>query len=121
MGKTATALIGILCILVFAGPGVFASPVPDTGQTGSYTETFGEDSDYIINPPCYTKLDAVGNDLSNTAASWVMVRDNVTGLVWELKTDDGSIHDKDDIYPWQNDQNTFFNQENASNFRRHFD
>lgn len=23
-----------------------------------------------------------------------------TGLQWELKTDDGSIHDKDDTYKW---------------------
>jgi hypothetical protein len=28
------------------------------------------------------------------------VRDNVTGLVWEVKTDDGGIHDKDNIYRW---------------------
>jgi hypothetical protein len=24
--------------------------LPDTGQTNSYTSTFGEDSDYLINP-----------------------------------------------------------------------
>jgi hypothetical protein len=24
-----------------------------------------------------------------------MIRDNVTGLIWEVKTDDGTIHDKD--------------------------
>ena len=29
-----------------------------------------------------------------------MVRDNVTGLIWEVKTDDNSIHDKDDKYTW---------------------
>ncbi len=29
--------------------------------------------------------------------------DNTTGLVWELKTDDGSIHDKDDEYTWSTD------------------
>ena len=28
--------------------------LPDTGQTQSYTDTFGEDSDYTINPPSYT-------------------------------------------------------------------
>lgn len=27
-----------------------------------------------------------------------MVRDNVTELIWENKTDDGSIHDKDNTY-----------------------
>jgi len=29
-----------------------------------------------------------------------MVRDNVTGLIWEVKTDDGSIHDKGNMYTW---------------------
>jgi len=33
-------------------------PVPDTGQTQSYTNTFGEDHDYTINQPSYTKLAA---------------------------------------------------------------
>lgn len=28
------------------------------------------------------------------------VADNLTGLQWEQKTDDGSIHDKDDPYKW---------------------
>ena len=28
------------------------------------------------------------------------VTDNLTGLKWEQKTDDGSIHDKDDTYWW---------------------
>jgi len=47
-----------------------AGPVPDTGQTGDYTATWGEDSDYDINPHSYTDL---GNGI---------VRDNVTGLEW---------------------------------------
>jgi hypothetical protein len=72
--------------------------LPDTGQITSHTETFGEDSDYTRNPPAYTKLDANGNELEPCAAQWAMVRDDVTGLVWEVKTDDGSIHDKDDKY-----------------------
>ncbi len=28
--------------------------LPDTGQAESYTSTWGEDSDYTINPPSYT-------------------------------------------------------------------
>jgi len=28
------------------------------------------------------------------------ITDNTTGLMWEKKTDDGSIHDKDDTYTW---------------------
>lgn len=48
----------------------------------------------------YTKLDGNGNSLPASAANWSCVRDNVTGLVWEGKTDDGTIHDKDNTYRW---------------------
>ncbi|MFC1857397.1 DUF1566 domain-containing protein, partial [Thermodesulfobacteriota bacterium] len=74
--------------------------IPDTGQTTSYTDTYGEDSDYIINPPSFIKMDSQGNYIVDSATSWAMVRDNITGLIWEVKTDDGSIHDKDDKYTW---------------------
>jgi hypothetical protein len=30
------------------------------------------------------------------------VKDNVTGLMWEVKTDDSGLHDKDDTYTWYN-------------------
>ncbi len=78
----------------------FAAPLPDTGQTQSYTPTFGEDSDYAFSSPSYTKLDDRGNELPDQAESWAMVRDNLTGLVWEGKTRDGSIHDRDNLYTW---------------------
>jgi hypothetical protein len=48
----------------------------------------------------FTKLDANGNPLPASASSWSCVKDNVTGLVWEVKTDDGGIHDKDNTYRW---------------------
>lgn len=75
-------------------------PVP-TGQDG----TSGRD---ISNPSdedgrkgfSFTKIDASGAALSSTAAQWACVKDNVTGLVWESKTDDSSLHDKDDTYVW---------------------
>jgi len=53
-----------------------ASKVPDTGQTTSYTTTFGEDSDYEINLPSYT------DNGSGT------ITDNVTGLIWQKEDDD---------------------------------
>jgi hypothetical protein len=28
------------------------------------------------------------------------ITDNVTGLMWEKKSDDGGIHDKDNMYTW---------------------
>lgn len=50
----------------------------------------------------FTKLDANGNDLPASATSWSCARDNVTGLVWEIKTDDGGLRDKDNTYTWYN-------------------
>ena len=50
-----------------------------------------------------------------------MVRDNVTGLIWEVKTVDGSIHDRDDTYTWQDAQDTFITQVNAETFGGHAD
>lgn len=48
----------------------------------------------------FTKLDSSGNPLPASASTWSCVRDNVTGLVWEVKTNDGGIHDKDNTYRW---------------------
>ncbi|NEX15358.1 MAG: hypothetical protein C1943_01660 [Halochromatium sp.] len=48
----------------------------------------------------FTKLDANGQDLPVTATAWSCVRDNITGLVWEVKTDDGGLRDKDQTYSW---------------------
>lgn len=52
--------------------------LPDTGETISYTNTFGEDSDYSINPPFFIKN---GNGT---------VTDTVTGLMWQ-QTDGGEM------------------------------
>jgi hypothetical protein len=55
----------------------------------------------------YTKLNSSGQPLADQAAvyattPWACVQDNVTGLIWEVKTDDGGLHDKDDRYTWYN-------------------
>ena len=68
---------------------VFAWKLPDTGQIISYTNIFGEDSDYDINTPSFT---ISGNGT---------VMDNNTGLMWEIKTSDDSIHDRNNTYTWQ--------------------
>nr|MBP9602885.1 DUF1566 domain-containing protein [Chromatiaceae bacterium] len=49
-----------------------------------------------------TKLDANGNPLAASAQAWSCVRDNVTGRIWEVKTDDGGLRDKDWTYSWYN-------------------
>ena len=48
----------------------------------------------------YTKLDAQGYELPKSAQSWSCVLDNRSGLVWEVKTDDGGARDKDKRYRW---------------------
>ena len=50
----------------------------------------------------FTKLDSGGNPLPASAPAWDCVRDNVTGLVWEVKTDDNGLRDKDWTYTWYN-------------------
>ncbi len=101
---------------VFINNSNSSSRLPDTGQVTSYTSTFGEDSDYSINPQSYTKLDASGNELFDSVSEWAMVRDNVTGLIWEVKTDDGGIHDKNNYYSKQNARDKFIPQLNRDNF-----
>ena len=54
----------------------FTINIPDTGQTTSYTNTFGEDSDYTRNPPSFE---------DNGDGT---VTDNNTELMWQ-KMDDG--------------------------------
>lgn len=55
----------------------------------------------------FTKLDANGDALPASASEWVCVRDEVTGLTWEVKTDDNGLRDADNTYSWHNpDSNT---------------
>lgn len=114
--KSAMAGAFSLIILICTG-GAWAAQVPDTGQVKCYNNTgeipcpspgqpfYGQDASYGINPMSYTKLDASGNALPVSATSWVMVKDNVTGLIWENKTDDGTIHDMDNKYTWYDPDN----------------
>jgi len=78
-----------------------AGVLPDTGQTKCYDASkqiacpqpgedfYGQDAQYAGEPQSYTLLQG-----------GIMVQDNVTGLIWESKTDDGSVHDKDNGYTW---------------------
>ena len=124
MCTSAFFIILVLGAFVYA----LAGPLPDTGQTKCYDYSndiacpqlgesfYGQDASFLINPPSYTKLDDQGKDLPDDATEWAMVRDNVTGLIWEVKTDDGTIHDKDNRYPWQNAQDVFIAELNTTTF-----
>ena len=48
----------------------------------------------------FTKISSTGAELPASATEWSCVKDNVTGLMWEVKTDDGGLHDKDWTYSW---------------------
>lgn len=50
----------------------------------------------------FTKISAAGQKLPANAIEWSCVLDNHTGLMWEVKTDDGGLHDKDNTYQWYN-------------------
>ncbi len=128
---------------------------PDTGQTKCYNNTveipcpaegqafYGQDAQYQGPARSYTKLDNSGNPLPQDAANWVMVRDNVTGLIWEVKenmdnTEDyNNLHDADNRYTWcdtnpdtnggnqgtcgEHDTEDFINALNNANFGDHTD
>ncbi|SJM92903.1 DUF1566 domain-containing protein [Crenothrix polyspora] len=48
----------------------------------------------------FTKMSSTGKALAANALVWSCVKDNVTGLLWEIKTNDGGLHDKDWTYSW---------------------
>ena len=66
----------------------------------------------------FTKLGSGGKPLSIQDAAWddngsetagtrwACVKDNVTGLIWEVKTNDGGLHDRNDTYTWYNTDST---------------
>jgi len=54
----------------------------------------------------FIKLDANANPLQASSASWSCVKDNVTGLTWEVKTNDGGLHDRINSYFWYNPNDT---------------
>jgi hypothetical protein len=130
--------IYVLSLIVFLvvyslSTSALAGTLPDTGQTKCYDDGvsgeidpcpspgepfYGQDGNYDTNTQSYTKLDENGDDLPGTATSWFMVRDNVTGLIWEVKTDNDppDIHDKDHIYYWPDVQDLFIAPLNSAQF-----
>jgi len=92
--------IPAIILLMFSAEVILAAGLSDTGQTKCYnntaeitpcpaeTETFyGQDAHYSHVQPFFTKLNADGSLWTAGDPDHVMVRDNVTGLIWEVKTD----------------------------------
>ncbi|PID46476.1 MAG: hypothetical protein CSB47_03865 [Proteobacteria bacterium] len=83
-------------------------PVSDyPGQDAEYGRdvTHNDDSDGHAGFS-FTKLDANGDKLPANAGNWSCVKDNVTGLIWEVKqrgngtAGDEGLHDAGDRYTW---------------------
>ena len=64
----------------------------------------------------FTKLNDQGRELAQDAPQWSMVRDNASGLIWEVKTKDGSIHDMGNTYDWQGAHDAFIDELNQMQF-----
>ncbi len=47
-----------------------------------------------------SKISNMGGKLSSDSNQWFCVQDNNAGLMWEAKTDDNGLHDKDWTYSW---------------------
>jgi hypothetical protein len=132
-------VIGVFPVLAGNNSGAAFTFWPDTGLTKCYDAT--------LEMPCPAQGDDFyGQDSQHAGPArsyslmWngSIVQDNVTGLIWELKTDmDGikdytSIHDADNTYRWcdtntdtnggeegtcgSNDTKTFIDQLNGENF-----
>ena len=99
-------------ILSFAPTLLFGAALTGTG-----VERWGDAADNRINKPqsayprqnadyprklSFTRIDLSGKPLPDDADSWSCVRDNVTGLVWEVKTTDSGLHGKWHTYTWFN-------------------
>ena len=50
----------------------------------------------------FTKLDISGNVLEASATDWTCVLDHTTGLIWEVKTTDGTWRDRNKAFTWYN-------------------
>jgi Fe-S cluster biogenesis protein NfuA len=61
----------------------------------------GQDAEYGNNQFNFTKLDLYGAELAATATNHACVRDNVTGLIWEIKTKNSGSRDAHLLYTWE--------------------
>jgi hypothetical protein len=48
----------------------------------------------------FTKISSSGAELPANASSWSCVKDNVTGLIWEVKTDEFTAHAAISLFSW---------------------
>ncbi|MBV1907906.1 MAG: DUF1566 domain-containing protein [Kangiellaceae bacterium] len=81
-------------------------PIP-VGQDGHQGLDFTEPSDLNGRKGFnFTKIDQDGNELESSATEWACVKDNITGLIWEVKDSVGGLHDTTNTYSWFNTDET---------------
>ncbi len=134
MKKTIHLFTCIFIWFFFTGIAMAFQPFPDTGQTMCYDANhqevscdsiqpgdpyYGQDGHYQPRlPRSYTKLGHGGAVLADGAlhvddgGPWIMTRDNVTGLIWEVKTN----ANRNNEYHWFQAQDRFIYQLNSQNF-----
>ncbi len=64
----------------------------------------------------FEKLDGTGKSLPVDAIKWAMVKDKSTGLMWEVKHTNDSIHGMDARYEWTDATATFIAALNQKHF-----
>ena len=127
----------LFIVLIQSSQILKATPLPDTGVTQCQNQSqisdcpqsgepyYGQDANYTINPHQFVKYDAFGSILSESADQWSIIYDKATGLMWEVKTDDGGLSDRDRIVTWYSSdpkynntsgQGYFFNGENTESY-----
>lgn len=101
-GPDNIALIRLITFVLFLNLGMLPAPHPSAAQN----EYLHDDTRYVPSPPSYTKLGHGGKELPDGARHvdedglWIMTRDNVTGLIWELKTGTPGPRHNGNTYSW---------------------
>ena len=118
-------LTGLLVIpaLSQAADTLYKTPLNDTGVTACFTSSrylgyrcpasglpgqdaeFGRDKTHNDKTDgragfSFTKINRNGQAVAAKARNWNCVKDNVTGLMWEIKTHDRGLHDRRWTYSW---------------------
>jgi hypothetical protein len=61
----------------------------------------------------FTKLGSDGQILPEEASQWVAVQDNESGLIWEIKTNDGGLQDSKQTFSWYDPNGKIVGEKNG--------
>ena len=99
---------------VIADPSTYTGTTTFVGFTDEDCEV-GRDANATLNDDSdgnaafvFTKLDIDGNALEASATDWSCVLDHTTGLIWEVKTTDGTWRDVGKGFTWHDPDNAIF-------------